>query len=395
MSIKTLSGYSRWVLGFVALFALSLLAPSGVLAKPYDIGLMGPMKGPTSDAFRPFVKGFMSYVDLVNDQGGVKGRKLNAILRNTAYSAKKALAIYKGFKGKGVNVIHGWGTGSSLKLKPKVNKDKVVFFSASYDDSLGSKAEASPYNFYVGASYSQQAVAALNFIQSDYAGGGKPVVGILTNPTAFGKSPFKEVFYDKAEELGFKVVKETVGLGAKQADDQLKSMKEQGADYALIQETVGAAMAIIESANKVGYEGKLVGLNWAMDDPIISTLGEEANGYLGMPLFSQFNESTSGLKEMKQFIKKKEGSLSRKPSKYIAGWTSARVLVEGLKRAESLNSGPALVKAYEKLNAYNPGGLCPPVSFSSTDHRGQMGIKMYQIKEQKMVPYSDSIFSLE
>lgn len=384
-----------WALTFSLLLSLVLVIPTGVQAETLEIGLMGPMKGPTSDAFRPFAKGFMAYIDSVNSAGGVQGNNLKTTLKNTSYDPATAVKVYKGFKKKGINVIHGWGTGSSLKLQPKVNEDKIVFFSASYDDSLGANAEENPYNFYVGASYSQQALAALNFIQSDYSGEGKPVVGILTNPTAFGKSPFKDVFYNKAENLGFKVVKETVGLGAKQADDQLKSLKEQGVDYALIQETVGAALAIIESANKVGYEGKLIGLNWAMDDPIISTLGAKANGYLGMPLFAQFNESNPGLEEMKKFIKKKEGSVSRKPSKYVAGWTSARVLVAGLKRAQDLSSGESLVKAYESLDGYNPGGLCPMVSFSASDHRGQMGIKMYQIQEQKMVPYSESIFSLE
>jgi hypothetical protein len=50
---------------------------------------------------------------------------------------------------------------------------------------------------------------------------------------------------------------------------------------------------------------------------------------------------------------------------------------------------PAGIRAaFEKFKNFDTGGLAPPLTFDSKDHRGSMAAKMYQIKGGKMVDVS-------
>ncbi len=44
--------------------------------------------------------------------------------------------------------------------------------------------------------------------------------------------------------------------------------------------------------------------------------------------------------------------------------------------------------AFEKFKDFDTGGLAPPLTFTSTDHRASMAAKIYEIKKNKMVDVS-------
>ena len=45
--------------------------------------------------------------------------------------------------------------------------------------------------------------------------------------------------------------------------------------------------------------------------------------------------------------------------------------------------------AFEKFDKFSTGGLAPPLTFTSTDHRASMAAKIYQVQGGKFVPVSD------
>lgn len=366
---------------------------------PIKVGLMGPWDGPTSEAFRPFARGFYDHFDSLNVKGGVQNAKVQVLIKNTQYDPNKARKAYDVLRDQGVDLIHGWGTGPSRDLQPLVNRDKIVYFSASYDAELAANPDEYPYNFFVGASYSQQAVAALDFINEAYEGGGSPTVAILPNKTRFGQSPFNQTFRRQIEKLGFTLLEEIVPVSASGPEDvldQIRRLKRENVDYAIIQQTVRSAIAIVEAARQVDYEGTFIGLNWAMDDPLIEALGEQANGYQGFPLFAQFFESdVEGIQKIRHYARRVEGRVPARSSKYIAGWTSAQVVAECLRRSERPIDGPGILEACRSLDEFDPNGLSPPISFSAEDQRGQKGIRMYEIRDERMLPYSKKVWTFE
>jgi branched-chain amino acid transport system substrate-binding protein len=376
------------------LILVIVLFSAMLLAGEIQVGLIFDMSGPTRDVCQPFVRGIFDYFEFTNNNGGVNGNQIIPVLRDDKYSPDVAEEAYEDLKEMGIKIIHGWGTGSCLRLLSKVNSDEIVFFSASYDDSLGD-AENAPFNFFVGASYSMQSRVALRFIKNDYKGSGSPTVAVLRNSTSFGASPFDASFYKEAKDLGIKIIEEIVELNAQEANEQIKSIINQGANYGIIQQTLGASIAISRSAAELGFEGKLIGLNWAFDEALIPVLLEQVEGVMGFPLFAQWAEDVEGMRVMKKFIEEKMGRLVKKPSKYMAGWATADVLVKGLENVDDYNSGPAIKKGIEKVKNYSVGEMCAPVSFSEKEHRGQTGAKMYIIKDGTVVPYTDEFLTLD
>src|SRR2546425_654293 len=84
----------------------------------------------------------------------------------------------------------GWGTGDTEALRPKVNADMIPFMSASYAETLADP-KVTPFNFFPGASYSQQMRIALQWI-SDQNKGKHIEVAVFHHDSAFGTSPLDD-----------------------------------------------------------------------------------------------------------------------------------------------------------------------------------------------------------
>ena len=136
---------------------------------PIKIGIIADLTGPTADVGKPYNEGMLGYVDWLNAKGGVGGRKIEAMSNDYAYQVPAAEELYKKYVAEGAVAIQGWGTGDSEALRTKVASDKVPFMSASYAEVLTDPA-ASPYNFVVAPTYSDQMRVALNWIAKDSGG---------------------------------------------------------------------------------------------------------------------------------------------------------------------------------------------------------------------------------
>ena len=75
---------------------------------------------------------------------------------------------------------------------------------------------------------------------------------------------------------------------------------------------------------------------------------------------------------------------------YVEGWVNILSVTEALKTADKAGDlTPAGIRnAFEKFKDFDTGGLGPPLTFTSTDHRASMSAKIYEIKGGKMVDVS-------
>ena len=89
----------RWIKGFGALGAIAcLMVPDaamaadmrGVTATEIKIGQTMPYSGPVS-AFGALGKGEVGYFKMVNERGGINGRKVNLISLDDSYAPPKLL----------------------------------------------------------------------------------------------------------------------------------------------------------------------------------------------------------------------------------------------------------------------------------------------------------------
>ena len=85
----------------VAVFMLCSIGRSdgsevtGVSHESIKIGMMGDLTGPIADAWIPLSEGAKAFFKMVNDEGGIHGRKIHYILEDDRYSIPLALSCFK------------------------------------------------------------------------------------------------------------------------------------------------------------------------------------------------------------------------------------------------------------------------------------------------------------
>ena len=185
----------------------------------------------------------------------------------------------------------------------------------------------SPYNFLAAASYSDQGRVVLSWIKENHKGD-NPTVALLYNDTAFGRSPIEDI-KTYAKEIGVEIVDEqVVDVKATEAQSQLLNMKKKNPDYAIIQQTWGAASTILRDAKTLGIDTQFIGLNWAAGEGLIKTAGADVTeGYLGVLTHAFPTEDLEGVKEIKEYINAKGMKIEDIDQKFVQGWSTAKIFL--------------------------------------------------------------------
>ncbi len=357
------------------------LAPA-VMAKDIKVGGIFDITGPTSAVGKDYAAGAVAGEKYWNSKGGVTGDMLKLIPNDYAYKIPEAVNLFKKYKSVDrVFVIQGWGTGDTNALRPLINKDKIVYFSASYDGNL-TNPKKTPYNFFIGTSYSTAIRLALIYAKNN---GAKKVVFIYPDHP-YGKNPIpagKEFAKVLKLQIG---PDEIVSLRAIDATSQLLQMKNFNPDFAWIGGTTPSTAVIIKDAAKLGLKTKFVINCWGFDENLPKLAGPAAEGRaFGMMPVVPFGADVPGMKAVVASAGGKAYTLH-----YVKSWVSMMVMVEGLKRAKKAGklNGPGLKAALETLKDFKTEGLCAPITFTPTDHRpnttmaigGVKGGKIYVVK---------------
>ncbi|MFZ5587803.1 MAG: ABC transporter substrate-binding protein [Thermodesulfobacteriota bacterium] len=356
----------------LAAAACMLLAPA-VQAADIKVGGIFDITGPTSDVGKDYGEGAVAAEKYFNSKGGADGDMIKLIPNDYAYKIPEAVNLYKKYLSVDkVFVIQGWGTGDTNALRPLVNKDKVVFFSASYDGNLTNPAET-PYNFFIGTDYSTSIRAALKYAKES---GAKKFVFIYPDHP-YGKNPIP-AGKEYAKELGLEVgPDEIVDLKAIDATSQLLNMKQFDPDFAWIGGTTASAAVIIKDAAKLGLRTKFVINCWGFDENLAKLAGEAAVGRAyGMVPVAPFGVDVPGMKAVVESAGGKQLTLH-----YVKAWVSMMVMNEGLKRAKKAGKldGPGLKAALETIKDFDTGGLTAPITYTATDHRPNTTLTIYTV----------------
>ena len=229
-------------LGWVAVFALSIVTagPSPSLAqKKYDAGATDtevklgqtvPYSGPAS-AFSSYGRLMTGYFQMVNEAGGINGRKINLISLDNAFSPPKALEQTRRLvESDGVLADVGTvGTTPNVAIQKYLNTAKVphLFVSA------GGRRFADPQNFpYTVPMYPGFEMEGQTFARYILKTKPNAKIGVLYQNDDYGKDfliGLKSALGDKAKsvtEVAYEITEPTI-------DSQIVRLKDSGADTVL------------------------------------------------------------------------------------------------------------------------------------------------------------------
>ncbi len=230
----------------LVLGASTLLAAPAIIrsaradAEPIRFGWLTTMTGPLSAPGIGFDRGVRWAAEQINANGGVQGRKIEVITRDTQGDPTKAVnAVQELINRVKVHSVFGpTNSGEALATTPILARAKIPTLTAGVVDSLIDPAKF-PNAFRVAASNTQWDDAVRNYTLKIVKG---KKIAITADATGYGTSAVNASLASFKKE-GAEIVFDGV-IDATQADvtpDMLR-MKNSGADV-LVSWTVSAGMA--------------------------------------------------------------------------------------------------------------------------------------------------------
>jgi len=365
--------------------AVIAFASTAFAAETIKVGGIWDLTGVTADVGKPFAEGVQDAIAYLNEKGYVNGKKIELLNVDYAYKIPQANAAYKKFVEQDkVVMINGWGTGDTEALKDIISKDKVPYFSASFSGHLTDPTKT-PYNFFVGASYSDQIRGFLQYVKKNWKGPGAAKVAFIYPNHGFGKAPI-EAGRQYAKELGIELVhEEVIPASFQDVTSNLLNMQKKAPDYAYVQTTVSWCAVLLKDAKKLGIKTTFFLGNYGMTEALPALAKEAAEGVYGMATHAAYGEDVKGMKLITDW-NKKHPSKEARDTVYVRGWAYGLTWAEGLRIADSKKqlTGEGVKKALETLKNFDTGGLTPPITYTYEDHRPTTKTTIYVIKGGKM-----------
>jgi branched-chain amino acid transport system substrate-binding protein len=367
-----------------AMVAAMAMVMSGVAfsAPAIKVGHLADLTGPTGEVGKPYAQGVQDYKDWVNAHGGINGKQIDMPMFDYAYDKNKAVNQYKMYKEIGVVAIQGWGSGDTEALSKTTGDDKIPYISASYSAHL-TDPKKTPYNFFCAPDYTTGLRAGLKYLKDNWKEKRAPKVVFIYPNHPYGIAPIKGG-KEYAKELGFEVLgDEDVSLKAIEANSQLLSVKNKGADFAWVGGTTNSTAVVLKDAKKLGLTTKFFVNIWGADETTPKLAGGAEEGALVMVGSTVYGSKVPGMKQLMEITKNQP-----QVTHYIRGYVSMMVLTEALKIADKKGqlNGPGVKDALESLRDFDTGGLsADKITFTPTDHRPFMKVNVTEFQKGKMV----------
>ena len=367
-----------------AMVAAMAMVLSGVAfsAPAIKVGHLADLTGPTGEVGKPYAQGVQDYKDWVNAHGGVNGKQIDMPMFDYAYDKNKAVNQYKKYKEDGVVAIQGWGSGDTEALSKTTGDDKIPYISASYSAHL-TDPKKTPYNFFCAPDYTTGLRAGLRYLKDNWKEKRAPKVVFIYPNHPYGIAPIKGG-KEYAKEIGFEVLgDEDVSLKAIEANSQLLSVKNKGADFAWVGGTTNSTAVILKDAKKLGLKTRFFINIWGADETTPKLAAGAEEGALVMVGSTVYGSKVPGMKQLMQITKNQP-----QVTHYIRGYVSMMVLTEARKIADKKGqlNGPGVKAALESLKNFDTGGLAADkITFSATDHRPFMKVNITDFQKGKLV----------
>src|ERR1700759_1286781 len=143
-------------------------ATPGVTATEIKIGQSMPYSGPAS-GFGVIGKGEMAYFKMINDKGGINGRKINLISLDDSYSPPKAVEnARKLVEGEGVAfVFHNVGTAPNTAVQKNLNDKHVPQLFIATAATKWADPQHFPWTMGFAPSYTSEAKVYARYLMKE------------------------------------------------------------------------------------------------------------------------------------------------------------------------------------------------------------------------------------
>jgi ABC-type branched-subunit amino acid transport system substrate-binding protein len=364
---------------------------TGVTDSEVVIGSWGPQSGPAA-AYGAIDRTIDAYFKMVNEQGGVNGRKIKFIYQDDAYQASQTQSVVKKMveQDKVFAFVGGLGTANNLAVMDYLVQTGVPHVAPSTGSSLISQPLKKNI-FALQTNYIVEATLLTRYVIDNLK---TQKIGVFYQDDAFGKEGL-EAIKAAAKAKGKDVVAE-VSYQATDKDYSSSALKLQnsGADTVIFWSVPGPTGLILQEIDRIGYKPTLA-LSAVANDPTLFKLSANtiSNAWITawLPDVTDPTNNDPKVVAYRDFMKKYApnetiGGFS------VTGYTYGQLMTEALKRAGKDLTREKLIAAMETFNNWNDS-MGYNVTYTATNHQGQNAVYFQQAdaKQGRFVKKSDFV----
>ncbi|WP_432737670.1 ABC transporter substrate-binding protein [Maridesulfovibrio sp. FT414] len=342
----------------------------GVYPDKVVLGSSLALEGHASYLGTQTLHGALSYINHINDQGGIHDRRIEVVAYDDSYDPPECLINTQKLiiDDKIFALFCYVGTPTTVKILPLVDDARIPLLGMF----TGANALRKPFNRYViniRPSYYQETKEAVRHMVKDL---GITRIAVFYQYDAFGFDGLT------GTELALKefdlepVARGSYTRGSLDVQEGVQKIKYSGAQAVFMIGTSGPCIKFMEQMGKEGAHPVFYTVSFMGARQFAQELGND-NSLVIMsqvvPPFSEdhdlsHSEAASYIRLMKQYYPDETPNLVG-----LEGFFNARILVEGLRRSGRELNREKFIEAVESMDKYEiaPGIT---VSYGNQDHQG-------------------------
>ena len=367
----------KFAKGAALLICIILMTVSTALAKDtIKIGAIFAITGPASFLGAPEAKTLEMMVNDINRKGGIKGKTITLIIKDSGGSPEKAFSFAKQLieEDKVLAIIGPSTSGETMKIKNVAEEGKTILLSCSAAEAI-----VNPVAKYVFKTPQKDNYAVIKiFDQMKKMNLSK--LGVLSSNTGFGKAG-KEQIEKLAAEHGIKVVSsEVYDKAATDLTAEVTKVKASGAQALLNWSIEPAQSIVIKNARQIGFSGPIFQSHGFGNIKYVKAAGVAAEGVIfpaGRLLIADSLPRNNPQKPVLESYKKEYEAKYHEDASTFGGhaYDAMLILRAAIEKANSTDK-EAVRSAIEGLKGVvGTGGI---FNFSPADHNG-LGIDSFEM----------------
>ena len=371
----------------MAAFSARAQNPPGVTDKTIVIGSCSALEGPTHSLGVETVNGANAYFNLVNEEGGVNGRKLKLVAYDDSYDPAKTETCFNRLMDDKVFALGFFvGTPTAVKYVPLAESNKIPVIGLF----TGAQTLYTPMRHWivnVRASYYDETREQMDGVWDKL---GYHNVGVIYPEDAFGAAVLAGV-KEALKTRGAEPVKvasyerQTANVGG--AIDTVRAAKPQAVVVVGPPNTVAP---ILKQAHAKGWKPLFLTVSFVGTDELILEAGDDAEGVVITQVVPPYYlTDLKGVALYRRTLSKYAPS-ARPNFVSLEGFVDAVVMVEGLKRAGKELTREGLIHSIESIHEEDLGlGPQLKLNYSAKSHKGFDHVIPTVVRGGRAVPFTD------
>lgn len=362
----------------------------GVTADTITIGATTIASGPGA-GYAPIDQTVLAYIQRVNDQGGVNGRKIIYKLEDDAYSPANTPPLTKKLVEQDhvFALMSSLGTATQSTVVDYLNENKIP--QLFLNTGAGKWGDYKKYPWTMGfiPDYPDEARAYGKYITQNWPG---KKVGILYQNDDFGKD-----FFTVKETLGPKnpvIDEESYEITVSDLNTQITNMRAKGVEVVLLAATTKFSGLALKAAADQGWKPNFIMSSVSADPTVFALAGgpQNAEGVITDGYYHQYDSGDPSIQQVKDLLDKYAPQVQLSNFS-VVGYMAGNLVVETLRRAGVNPTRDSLLAAAESFDHYQIPQLLPgiTISTSKTNHYPIRCVKLEKATSGKFTFFGDVI----